>query len=49
MINSRVYVVYKENVVLLECRLSVVRDFSFFEKSKKFRFFCVKCFDFFES
>lgn len=39
VINSRAHSVHKEKIVLLECRLSVARDPSFFEKSKKSRFF----------
>lgn len=36
---NRGHTVHKENIVLLERRLNVARDSSFFEKSKKSRFF----------
>lgn len=47
--NSRGHAVHKENIVLLERRLSVARDSTFFEKSKKSTVLNVKCFDSFES
>lgn len=47
--NSRAHFVHKETIVLLKCWLSVARDSSFFEKSKKSRLFSIKYLDYFES
>lgn len=42
--NSRAHTAHKDNIVLLECRLSVTRDSNLFEKSKKSRFFMLNVF-----